>query len=83
VLGQRAIFSLGGHVRSRLNGLYLALFFLGGATGSALASLAFEHGGWTRVCQIGVAFPILGLFVFLFHCATERPVRATRASGVN
>jgi predicted MFS family arabinose efflux permease len=83
VLGQRAIFSLGGHVRSRLNGLYLALFFLGGATGSALASLAFEHGGWTRVCQIGVAFPILGLFVFLFHCATERPVRATRASSVN
>jgi len=67
VLGQRAIFSLGAQVRSRLNGLYLALFFGGGALGSALASFAYEHGGWTRVCLIGVAFPTLGFVAFLFH----------------
>ena len=29
VLGQRAIFSLGAEVRSRLNGLYFAMFFAG------------------------------------------------------
>jgi hypothetical protein len=39
VLGQRAIFSLGAEYRSRLNGLYMATFFVGGAIGSAL-------GGW-------------------------------------
>ncbi len=39
VLGQRAIFALGADMRSRLNGLYFALFFAGGALGSAL-------GGW-------------------------------------
>jgi predicted MFS family arabinose efflux permease len=74
VLGQRAIFSLGAHVRSRLNGLYLAIFFAGGAAGSALASFAFEHGGWGRVCLIGVAFPALGLVAFLFH--NLRPARS-------
>ncbi|WP_020433885.1 MFS transporter, partial [Paenibacillus riograndensis] len=31
VLGQRVIFSLGAEFRSRLNGLYMAIFFLGGA----------------------------------------------------
>jgi predicted MFS family arabinose efflux permease len=83
VLGQRAIFSLGAHVRSRLNGLYLALFFLGGATGSALASYAFEHGGWSRVCQIGVTLPSLGLLAFLFHCAVDRSDRSTHAPSAN
>jgi predicted MFS family arabinose efflux permease len=83
VLGQRAIFSLGAHVRSRLNGLYLAIFFLGGAAGSALASLAFEHGGWIRVCQIGVAFPLVGLGLFFYHCMTERAAHDVRATSAH
>lgn len=36
VLGQRAIYGLGAGVRSRLNGLYMAAYFAGGAAGSAL-----------------------------------------------
>jgi predicted MFS family arabinose efflux permease len=75
VLGQRAIFSLGAEVRSRLNGLYLAIFFGGGALGSALASFAFEHGGWPRVCEIGIAFPSVGLLVFMLHLASDRRSR--------
>lgn len=42
-LGQRAIFALGGEIRARLNGLYMAAFFLGGALGSALGSAL---GAW-------------------------------------
>ena len=40
VLGQRAIFLLGAEVRSRLNGLYMATFFAGGAICSAPAILS-------------------------------------------
>ena len=36
VLGQRALFALGARIRSRLNGIYMATFFAGGAAGSAL-----------------------------------------------
>jgi predicted MFS family arabinose efflux permease len=68
VLGQRAILTLGEHVRSRLNALYLALFFAGGALGSAVASVAFVHGGWLWVSLIGTSFPVLALILF----ATER-----------
>jgi predicted MFS family arabinose efflux permease len=69
VLGQRAIFVLGAEYRSRLNGLYMATFFAGGALGSALGGLAYAHGGWALASWLGAALPIAALLYF----ATERP----------
>ncbi|MGF0537798.1 MFS transporter [Agrobacterium sp. ES01] len=65
VTGQRAIFSLGAHLRSRLNGLYMATFFTGGALGSAIGAWAFANGGWFEASMIGIALPISALFYFL------------------
>ncbi len=64
VVGQRAIYTLHAHLRSRLTGLFIALFFLGGATGSAFASPAFAVGGWTLVTWIGAVLPLLALAGF-------------------
>ena len=64
VVGQRALFALGEHTRGRLNGLYIALFFLGGAVGSGLASVSYSYGGWPLVCVIGVIFPLLALLLY-------------------
>ena len=61
VLGQRAIFSLGAEVRSRLNGLYFALFFAGGAMGSAAGAWTLAHHGWHAALWTGMAFPALAL----------------------
>lgn len=49
VLGQRAIYALGHAVRSRLNGLYMATFFVGGAFGSAVGGRSYARGGWPLV----------------------------------
>jgi predicted MFS family arabinose efflux permease len=68
VLGQRAIFALGVEYRNRLNGLFMAFFFMGGAIGSALGAWAFAQGGWEAASAIGVALPVLALVYF----ATER-----------
>jgi predicted MFS family arabinose efflux permease len=68
VLGQRAIFALGGDARSRLNGLFLATLFLGGALGSALGGWAYAQGGWPLAASIGLAFPATALVYFM----TER-----------
>ena len=46
VTGQRAIFGLGAELRSRLNGLFMAIFFTGGAIGSAVGAYSYAHGGW-------------------------------------
>ncbi|GIP25658.1 MFS transporter [Paenibacillus sp. J23TS9] len=64
VLGQRVIFSLGAEFRSRLNGLYMAIFFLGGAIGSALGGWAYAIGGWSAALWIGIAFPIIAMIYY-------------------
>ena len=46
VLSQRLIFSLSPEIRSRLNGLFMAIFFLGGAVGSFIGGWAYALGGW-------------------------------------
>ncbi|MGN6529273.1 MAG: MFS transporter [Burkholderiaceae bacterium] len=68
VVGQRAIFALGAEVRSRLNGLFIAAFFAGGAIGSGLGGVVFAEGGWPAVAWVGFALPLAALAWF----ATER-----------
>jgi len=64
VFGQRAIFMLQPEIRSRLNALYIATFFTGGALGSALASPLFEHGGWAYVSIAGIAAIVLAMIYY-------------------
>ena len=65
ITGQRAVFALGAEYRSRLNGLYMASFFLGGAACSALGAWAYANGGWTLACWAGLALPVVALAHFL------------------
>ncbi|WP_407672385.1 MFS transporter [Noviherbaspirillum pedocola] len=65
VLGQRAIFALGAEVRSRLNGLYFALFFAGGALGSATGAWVYAQFGWRAALLAGMTFPALALVYWL------------------
>ena len=55
-LGRRAINLLRPEARGRLNGLFVGLFFLGGAVGSAAAGVAWAAGGWPLICLIGAGF---------------------------
>ncbi|WP_018754303.1 MFS transporter [Paenibacillus terrigena] len=68
VLGQRALFSLSPEIRSRLNGLFMAIFFFGGAIGSAIGGWIYATGGWSAALGIGIAFPIIAILYF----ATEK-----------
>ena len=61
ILGQRSIFVAEAEYRSRLNGLYMAFFFLAGAAGSALGGWAYAVGGWQRVSILGVGLPLASL----------------------
>ncbi|HDX2367878.1 TPA: MFS transporter [Escherichia coli] len=72
-LGQRAIYALGAQVRSRLNGLYMATFFLGGAVGSALGASVYARGGWMWTSVLGMALPTMALMYWLTEqrCAQQ------------
>jgi predicted MFS family arabinose efflux permease len=72
VLGQRAIFGLGAALRSRVNGLYMAIFFLGGAAGSALSAWAFARWGWGATALLGMSLPAAALVYFATEGRGER-----------
>lgn len=69
VLGQRVVYSLGNKAKGRLNGLFMAIFFIGGAAGSSLGGWSYSRGGWSLTSLIGVVVPLLALVYF---CAESR-----------
>ncbi|KRB61608.1 MFS transporter [Rhizobium sp. Root708] len=72
VVGQRTIYAISAEHRSRLNGLFMATFFAGGALGSAVGGWAFATGGWSLTAWIGLCFPAFAFLLFL----TERKASA-------
>jgi predicted MFS family arabinose efflux permease len=54
VSNQHIVFSLRPLARSRINTVFMTGMFLGGALGSAGASLAWSHGAWSLLCGYGV-----------------------------
>lgn len=81
VANQTRIFGLDPGARSRLNTIYMTIYFLGGALGSALSSLAWWRDGWTGVCALGV---VLMLCAGLVHgLGPSRRAAEVRVSGVS
>ncbi len=64
VLGQRAIYALGNEIRGRVNGVFMAVFFIGGAIGSALGGWGYAHGGWMLASFIGLSMPVVALLYY-------------------
>lgn len=64
VLSQRAIYSLGRESRGRLNGLFMSIFFIGGAVGSSLGGWSYAYGGWSLTSLIGIFMPLVALLYF-------------------
>ncbi|RKG36075.1 MFS transporter [Acinetobacter guerrae] len=56
---QNIIFNLRPDAKSRLNAIYMTLYFAGAASGSAIGIFAWRHGGWIMTCNAG-----LGLMIF-------------------
>ena len=81
VANQTRIFGLDPGARSRLNTIYMTIYFLGGALGSALSSVAWARYGWAGVCALGV---LLMLCAGLVHVLGPSRRRAeVRVSGVS
>lgn len=55
ISNQSRIYALKPEARSRVNTVYMVVYFIGGAVGSAVASLAWHAFGWVGVCIAGLA----------------------------
>ena len=59
ISNQTRIFGLVPSARSRLNTVYMVLYFSGAALGSWLSTLAWSHWGWNGVCTLALSFMAL------------------------
>ncbi len=67
VLNQSRVFAVEPGARSRLNTAFVTVNFVGGAVGSALASVLWHVGGWTAVMTGGSVALLVGLVVWAVH----------------
>jgi predicted MFS family arabinose efflux permease len=58
VANQTRIFGIGDAIRGRLNTIYMAASFSGGAIGALAGGLAWTSGGWPGVCLLGGAMTL-------------------------
>ncbi|MET7460775.1 MFS transporter [Nonomuraea sp. NPDC005501] len=73
---QNVLYALRPEARNRINSAFMTSLFVGGAGGSALASVVWLTGGWTGVCVLGA---LLSAGTVVLWCL-ER-VTADRAAG--
>ncbi|WP_426232399.1 MFS transporter [Pararhizobium sp. DWP3-4] len=73
ISNQHIIYALDADARSRLNTVFMTGMFLGGAAGSALATLAWGQGGWLFVSLLGAALGIAAFAVKIFHHRRHSP----------
>lgn len=63
ITNQNIVFSKNAEARNRVNTIYMVGFFIGGALGTSLGSIAWNLYGWTGVSVVGLVFSgiILGV----------------------
>ena len=59
IANQTRIFGIDASARSRLNTVYMVLYFSGAAIGSWLSTRAWERFGWNGVCGLALGFMAL------------------------
>jgi predicted MFS family arabinose efflux permease len=79
ITNQGLIYALAPHARSRINSSYMVCYFIGGASGSAIAGALESAGGWAAVCGFGAATGAGALVLWALD--RLRPARPGRTSG--
>jgi predicted MFS family arabinose efflux permease len=65
ISNQAIIFSLDPAARNRINTVYMVTYFVGGATGTYLATRVWDAYNWPGICVIGIALSTLAIVIHL------------------
>jgi predicted MFS family arabinose efflux permease len=76
ISNQSRIYAVRPEARSRITTVYMGLYFVGGALGSAAGTIAWSLAGWTGVSVVGLALSTIALLV---HMGAQVRPRKTAA----
>jgi predicted MFS family arabinose efflux permease len=80
IANQTRIYSLPPALHSRINSIYMVIYFLGGALGSLVGAQAWAIAGWSGVCWTGIIFTVAALGVlFRDRMTDEIPYHAAKS----
>jgi predicted MFS family arabinose efflux permease len=76
VSNQTRIYSILPEARSRLNTVYMVMYFVGGSLGSALGAYGWKLAKWNGVCIAGLTLSLLALAIHILSAidSTKAPV---------
>ncbi len=75
ISNQSLIFALHPQARNRINTVYMVTYFIGGAIGSALASIAWEYYKWAGVCWLCIGLSSLAMVIHLLNQKNIQKIR--------
>lgn len=74
ILNQNVVYQIDPNSRSRLNSIYMTIYFSGAALGSIAAIYLWHHWGWIGCCMFGLALSISCTVINTFWKAATQPV---------
>jgi predicted MFS family arabinose efflux permease len=81
VTNQSLIYRLAPETRSRVTSVYMVMYFVGGAVGSAVAGAVYDSGGWAGVCVLGAAIGVAAMIVWAVDALSPVDVPASPDGG--
>ena len=72
VSNQNVIYALQPEIRNRLNAGYMTCYFIGGAAGSWLSVMLYQHYGWHGIVYGASAIALTGMMIGWKKPATEK-----------
>lgn len=76
VLNQNLIYRISLEARSRINSIYMTLYFAGAALGSFVAVYAWKHWGWMACVLLGLTMAIISFIIdrIDFRAMAKKPI---------
>lgn len=63
VLNQNLVYRISAEARSRINSIYMTLYFGGAALGSFIAVYAWKHWGWSACVALGLSMAVISFMI--------------------
>jgi predicted MFS family arabinose efflux permease len=75
ISNQTLIFALKPEAHNRINTIYMVMYFIGGAIGTFLATLAWKYQQWNGVCAVAISLSVIAT---IFHLLNQKNIQKIR-----